>query len=130
MPKSLANLGRRERQIMDIVVRKPRSSVADVLAELPDPPSYSAVRGMLRLLESKGFVRHEWDGPRHVYRPTGDRAKASQSAAQHLLRTFFNNSMESALTALLGASEKPLTDDDLKRLSKLIENKRRKGGRS
>lgn len=130
MSHPLARLGRRERQIMDILFRREHATAAEVLEDLPDPPSYSAVRGMLRLLESKGFVRHEWDGPRHVYRPTGDRTKASQSAAQHLLRTFFNNSMDSALTALLGASEKPLTDEDLKRLSKLIEKARRKGGRS
>ena len=115
---------------MDILYRRDRASAAEVLADLPDPPSYSAVRGMLRLLETKGFVRHEWDGPRHVYLPTGSRAKAEQSATRHLLKTFFNNSMESALSALLGASDKPLSDDDLKRLSKLIENQRRKGGRS
>jgi predicted transcriptional regulator len=115
---------------MDILYQRDRASAAEVLADLPDPPSYSAVRGMLRLLETKGFVRHEWDGPRHVYRPTGNRAKASQSAARHLLQTFFNNSMESALTALLGASEQPLSDDDLKGLSRLIEKARRKGGRS
>ena len=130
MSHPLARLGRRERQIMDILYQRDRATAAEVLADLPDPPSYSAVRGMLRLLETKGFVRHEWDGPRHVYRPSGNRAKASQSAARHLLKTFFNNSMESALTALLGASEQPLSDDDLKRLSRLLENARRKGGRS
>jgi predicted transcriptional regulator len=126
----LARLGRRERQIMDILYRRDRATAAEVLEDLPDPPSYSAVRGMLRLLETKGFVRHEWDGPRHVYRPTGSRAKAEQSAARHLLDTFFNNSMESALAALLGAAEQPLSDEDLKRLSRVIEKERRKGGRS
>jgi predicted transcriptional regulator len=126
----LARLGSRERQIMEILYRRDRATAAEVLADLADPPSYSAVRGMLRLLETKGLVRHEWDGPRHVYRPTGSRAKAEQSAARHLLKTFFNNSMDSALTALLGASDTPLTDADLRRLSKVIENERRKGGRS
>lgn len=130
MTHPLAGLGSRERQIMEILFRRDRASAAEVLADLPDPPSYSAVRGMLRLLENKGLVRHEWDGPRHVYRPTGSRAKAGQSATRHLLKTFFDNSMESALAALLGASEKPLSDDDLKRLSRLIDNERRKGGRS
>ena len=130
MTHPLARLGSRERQIMEILFRRDRASAAEVLADLPDPPSYSAVRGMLRLLENKGLVRHEWDGPRHVYRPTASRTKAGQSATRHLLRTFFGNSMESALAALLGASEKPLTDDDLKRLSRLIDNERRKGGRS
>ena len=115
---------------MDILYQRDRATAAEVLADLPDPPSYSAVRGMLRLLESKGFVRHEWDGPRHVYRPTGNRAKASQSAARHLLQTFFNNSMESAFAALLGAADGNLTDADLRRLSRLIEQERRKGGRS
>ncbi len=66
MVKSLSELGRRERQIMDIVVRRGRATAADVLADLDDPPSYSAVRGMLRLLEDKGYISHEWDGPRHV----------------------------------------------------------------
>src|SRR5687767_15519873 len=129
MPQALANLGRRERQIMDVVVRRPRSSVADVLAELPDPPSYSAVRGMLRLLEDKGYVRHEWDGPRHVYLPTADPEQLKQTAVRHLLQTFFDDSAESAVVALLGASERALSEDELDRLAQLIEKARRKGRR-
>ena len=123
-----AKLGRRERQIMDIIHRRERVSAAEVLEELPDPPTYSAVRGMLRLLEEKGYVRHEWDGPRHVYLPTAKPADVRKSAVRHLLRTFFSNSMESAVAAMLGASEKRPTDDELKRMAKLIENARR--GRS
>jgi predicted transcriptional regulator len=130
MRHPLSQLGRRERQIMDILYHRARATAAEVLEDLPDPPSYSAVRGMLRLLESKGFVRHEWDGPRHVYSPTGNPETVKRSAARHLLRTFFNNSMESALAALLGAAEKPLSDSDLRRLTRLIEQERRKGGRS
>lgn len=130
MPRALSDLGRRERQIVDVLYRRGRATAAEVLGDLADPPSYSAVRGMLRLLEEKGFVTHDWDGPRHVYRPAGDPKQARRSAARHLLRTFFNNSMESAVSALLGAADKPLTDEDLKRLTQLIERRRRKGGRS
>src|SRR3954471_2683659 len=121
MPKALANLGRRERQIMDIVVRRPRASVAEVLAELPDPPSYSAVRGMLRLLQDKGYVRHEWDGPRFVYVATADPAHLKNAAVSHLVETFFDNSTESAVVALLGHGEKRLSREELDRLSKLID---------
>jgi BlaI family penicillinase repressor len=129
MAKPLANLGRRERQIMDIVVRRPRSSVADVLAELPDPPSYSAVRGMLRLLEDKGYVRHEWDGPRFVFVATGDPDLLKAAAVSHLVETFFDNSMESAMVALLDHKERKLSRDELDRLAKLIDKAKRSGGK-
>jgi BlaI family penicillinase repressor len=127
--KSLEELGRRERQIMDILIRRGRASAAEVLADLPDPPSYSAVRGMLRLLEQKGYAAHDWDGPRHVFRASAAPAQVRRSAARHFLRTFFNNSMESAVAAMLGAANQPVSDEELKRLSKLIEQARRKGGR-
>jgi len=127
---SLAELGRRERQIMDIIYRRGRATAAEVLADLPDPPSYSSVRSMLRLLEGKGFLRHEWDGPRHVHLPTADPDQVRRSAARHLLRTFFDNSMESALAAMLGGVDRPPTDQELKRLAKLIERARRKRGPS
>jgi predicted transcriptional regulator len=123
----LGKLGRRERQIMDVIVRRGRATAADVLDELPDPPSYSAVRGMLRLLEDKGFLRHEWEGPRYVYIPTADPEHMRNSAVRHLLHTFFSNSMESAIAAMLGAAEKPPTDEELRRMSKLIEAHRKKG---
>ena len=130
MPHPLADLGRRERQIMDVLFQRERATAAEVLADLPDAPSYSAVRGMLRLLEEKGFVRHEWDGPRHVYSPTGNPAKMRRSAARHLLRTYFNSSMDSALAALLGAAEQPLSDNDFERLADVIEHARRGRRRS
>lgn len=130
MPHPLADLGRRERQIMDVLFQRERATAAEVLADLPDAPSYSAVRGMLRLLEEKGFVRHEWDGPRHVYKPTGNPAKVRRSAARHLLRTYFNSSMESAVAALLGAAEQPLSDADFARLDEVIEHARRGRRRS
>jgi predicted transcriptional regulator len=122
---TLSDLGRRERQIMDIVFRRGRATVAEVLADLADPPSYSAVRSMLRLLEEKRYLRHEWEGPRYVYLPTDDPEQVRRSAAQHLLRTFFNNSMESAVAAMLGAG-KPPSDDELRRLARLIDEARRK----
>ena len=118
MTSNLTDLGRRERQIMDIVIRRGRASAAEVLADLPDPPSYSSVRSMLKLLEEKGHLRHEWDGPRHAYRPTAHPDHIRRSAARHMLRTFFSNSMESAVAAMLGAGERPPSDDELKRLSK------------
>ena len=127
MPNPLSDLGRRERQIMDILHRRGRATAAEVLADLPDPPSYSAVRAMLRLLEKKGYARHEWDGPRHVHLPTANPDDVRRSAARHLLRTFFGNSMESAVAAMIGASEKPLTDDELDGLAKVIDQARRKG---
>jgi BlaI family penicillinase repressor len=129
MPKALANLGRRERQIMDIVVRKPRVSVAEVLAELPDPPTYSAVRGMLRLLEDKGYVRHEWDGPRFVYVATADPVRLREDAVSHLVETFFDNSLESAMVALLDHKERRLSRGELERLGKLIDKAKKTGGR-
>ena len=129
MPKPLSELGRRERQIMDVLIRRSRATAAEVLADLPEPPSYSSVRSMLKLLESKGYVTHEWDGPRHVFRPADDPERIKQGAARHMLDTFFNNSMESAVAAMLGAVKKPLTDDEMKRLERLIQQARKKGGR-
>ena len=121
----LGQLGRRERQIMDIIHRLGRATANDVLTELDDPPSYSAVRGMLRLLEEKGYVRHEWDGPRYIYLPTADPEHVRRSAVRHLLSTFFSNSMESAVAAMLGASETLPTDEELKRMTRLIDQARR-----
>lgn len=129
MTRPLDNLGRRERQIMDIVVKRPRSSVSDVLAALPDPPSYSAVRGMLRLLEEKGYVRHEWDGPRFVYVATADPSQLKEAAVSHLVETFFENSMESAVVALLDHKERRLSREELDRLAKLIDKAKKNGGK-
>lgn len=129
MAKAYAKLGRRERQIMDVLFRRGRATSAEVLHELTDPPGYSAVRGMLRHLERKGYVRHDWDGPRHVYLPTGSPRQIRRSAARHMLQTFFNNSMTSAVAAMLGAMDGPVSDDDLKRLGQLVADARKKGGR-
>jgi predicted transcriptional regulator len=114
---------------MDVLFREGRATATDVRNALEDAPSYSAVRGMLRLLEDKGYVTHEWDGPRYVYRPTSNRAQLQRSAARHMLDTFFNNSMESAVAAMLGVAERPPTDEELDRLAELIDQARRKGRR-
>ena len=124
----LAGLGRRERQIMDILYRRGRANAAEVLEDLPDPPTYTAVRGMLRLLESKGYLRHEQDGPRYVYFPTADTDRVSKSAVKHLVRTFFDNSASSAVAAMVGMYEKRWSDEDFDRIAKMIEKARAKGG--
>jgi BlaI family penicillinase repressor len=130
MANPLGDLGRRERQIMDILYQLGQATAEQVREQLPDAPTNSAVRGMLRLLEEKGFVTHEWDGPRHAYRPTADPAQVQKNAARHLLQTFFNNSMESAVAAMLGVADRSLTAEELDRLSSLIEQARRKKGGS
>jgi predicted transcriptional regulator len=98
-----------------------------VQENLPDPPSYSAVRAMLRTLEGKGHVRHREDGPRYVYEPTEARETARRSALRHLVRTFFDNSTEQAVAALLNLQERRLSTDELVRLSKLIDQAKREG---
>jgi predicted transcriptional regulator len=122
-----SELSRRERQIMDVVYRRGRASVADVRAGLPDPPSYSAVRALLRILERKGHLSHEQDGPRYVYRPTVSPAEARDSAMRRLLKTFFDGSPEKAVAAFLDISAAELTDDELDRLAELVERARREG---
>ena len=129
MRRSLSELGRRERQIMEVLIRRGQASASEVLSDLPDPPSYSSVRSMLRLLEDKGFVTHEWDGPRHVFHPTTDPEQAKRLAVKELLHTFFDNSVESAVATLLRSSDKPLTEEQVRPLLKMIEEARKKGGR-
>jgi len=124
--RGLEQLGRRERQIMEIVYRRGSASAAEVLADLPDPPTYTAVRGMLRLLESKGHLRHEQDGPRYVYHPTADPDRVSKSAMRHLVRTFFDNSASSAVAAMVGMYEDRWSDEDLDELEQLIDKARGK----
>jgi predicted transcriptional regulator len=120
------NLSRRERQIMDVIYRHGRVTAAEVLAELPEPPGYSAVRAMLRLLEEKGHIRHEQDGPRYVYLPTVNREKARRTAMRHLVRTFFDGSTEDAVAALL-QSDNGIGEGELNRLSKLIDDAKKEG---
>jgi BlaI family penicillinase repressor len=128
MPEAvLSSLSRRERQIMDFLFRHGRATVADVQAGIPDPPSYSAVRAMLRTLEEKGHVTHEEDGRAYVYRPTVAREQARRSALRHLLSTFFAGSTEQAVAALLDLSGPKLTDEELDRMAKLVEQARNEG---
>jgi predicted transcriptional regulator len=124
---AVVHLSRRERQILDVLYRRGRATASEVLADLPDPPSYSAVRAMLRVLEDKGHARHEEQGPRYVYLPTVPRDKAKRSAVKHLLDTFFNGSAEQAMAALLDASASQLTDAELRRMAELIEKARNEG---
>lgn len=120
-------LSRRERQILDILYSHGRSTAAEVQSALPDPPSYSAVRAMLRILEEKGHVRHDQDGPRYVYLPTIARDNAKRSALRHVLRTFFDGSAEQAISALLDDASTKMSDAELDRLARLINDARRSG---
>jgi BlaI family transcriptional regulator, penicillinase repressor len=123
-------LSRRERQIVDILYSRGRSTAAEVQTALPDPPSYSAVRAMLRILEEKGHVRHEQDGPRYVYLPTVARDNAKRSAMRHMLRTFFDGSAEQAISALLDDASTNLSEAELDRLARMINEARRQGAES
>ena len=127
-PRALDQLGRRERQIMEIIYKRGRANAAEVLADIPDPPTYTAIRGMLRLLEGKGYLRHEQDGPRYVYSPTADPDRVSKSALKHLVRTFFDDSASSAVAAMVGVYENDLSEADLDALQLVIEKARSKGG--
>jgi predicted transcriptional regulator len=125
--KEQKKLSRRERQIMDIIYELQEATAARVLDHLPDPPSYSAVRALLRVLEEKGHLTHKQDGPRYVFIPTLPREEARQNALKHVLKTFFDNSTEKAVAAILDISEDQLSDEDYQRLSKLIDNARQEG---
>jgi predicted transcriptional regulator len=120
-------LSRRERQVMDILYRESRASAAHIRKAMPDPPSYSAVRAVLRTLEEKGCVRHEEEGLHYVYLPAVPRDKARESALGHLVRTFFGGSAEAAVVALVSDAE--LSRAELDRLARVID-KRRKEGKS
>jgi predicted transcriptional regulator len=112
---------------MDAIWRAGRATAAEVLAALPDPPSYSAVRAMLRILEDKGHLRHADESGRYVYEPTRPRDQAARSALRRVLQTFFDNSAEKAVAALLDLSERDLSAADLDRLARLIEQAREAG---
>ena len=119
MAAPTVSLGRRERQILETVYRLGRASVGQVQAELPDPPSYSAVRAMLNLLEEKGHLRHEQDGLKYVYLPVVETETASRSAMAHVVRTFFGGNPAEAATALLDLPDHKLCEEELKQLSTL-----------
>ena len=129
MGKTYLRLSNRERQIMDVLYRVGQATAAEVMEELPDPPSYSAVRATLRILEDKGQVRHEEEGPRYVFRPAVARDRAKRTAVRHLVSTFFGGSPEAAMATLLDESASKLSDSDVERLKKLIDEAKNKGDR-
>lgn len=118
-------LSRRERQIMDVIYARGQATAAEVSAALPDPPSYSAVRALLRILEQKGHLRHQEDGPRYVFLPTVSRERARKSALRSLIKTFFDGSPAKAAAALIDQAE--LDDDEMARLAELIDKARKEG---
>ena len=123
----LTGLSRRERQIMDLLFQRGKASVGEVMDGIPDPPGYSAVRATLRTLEQKGRVTHEEDGRAYIYRPTLRRDAARKSALTHVLMTFFDNSAEQAVAALLELKGPRLSDAELERVSRLVENAKKEG---
>src|SRR5438067_9362604 len=122
-------LSRRERQIMDILYRRGRATANDVMADLPGEPSYSTVRTQLRVLESKGHVRHEEEGLRYVYLPAVARRAARRSALRHLVETFFEGSTEQVVGALLGGKGARLSDAELNRIAELVAKAKKEGSR-
>lgn len=123
----MITLSRRERQILDILYARGRATAAEILGSLPDPPSYSTTRALLRVLEQKGHVRHEEDGPRYMFFPRVSRQRASVTALRHVLNTFFDGSAVAAATALVDGSASKLSIEELDRLEALIERARKEG---
>jgi predicted transcriptional regulator len=120
-------LTRREREIMDILHRRGRATAHEVMDDLADPPSYSAVRTFLRLLEDRGHVRHEQDGPRYIYTPTVARREAQRSAITHLVDTFFDGSVEDAVATLVESSKPKLSAQELDRIAALVAKAKKEG---
>jgi predicted transcriptional regulator len=122
-----AVLSRRERQIMDVLYRRGRASAAEIHQALADPPSYSAIRAKLRVLEEKGHIKHEEQGLRYVYLPTVAPARARRSALRHMIDTFFNGSAEQLVAALVDRSALDVSPEELDRMSALIDKARQEG---
>jgi predicted transcriptional regulator len=118
---------RRERQIMDVVYQRGHATAAEIHEQLPDPPCAAAVRTQLRILEEKGHLRHEKEGPRHIYYPTIARSIAQKSAVKHLLGTFFNGSRAAAVAALLEESDLPLSSEERLQINSAIRRLRTEG---
>lgn len=126
MAKSVhLELSRRERQIVDAVYRRGRATAAEITADIPDPPTSTAVRTMLRILEDKGVLRHEQDGVRYIYLPTRPHEEARRSALMHVVSTFFGGSPEEAMATLIDLAPKDASDSELERLETLIADARR-----
>jgi len=124
---AMAGLSRRERQIMEILYQRGKASAAEVRDAMEDAPSYSAVRALLRVLEDKGHVKHEADGLKYVYVPVVTRDKAKRSAVKQLMDTFFSDSPEQIVAALLDVSSRRLTREELDRMAAMIEKARKEG---
>ena len=124
------DLSRRERQIMDVIYRRGSATAAEITGDLPDPPTSTAVRTMLRILEDKGHLTHKQDGLRYVYRAVVDREEARESVISHVVRTFFEGSAEQAMATLIDRSGSDLTDAELARLAGLIAKARKRQERS
>jgi predicted transcriptional regulator len=127
MAKTTSNLTRRERQIMDIIHRRGRVTAHEVLEDLPEPPSYSAVRALLRLLEERGHVKHAQDGQRYVYAAAVARADARKSALSHVVKTFFAGSLEQTIATLVESSRAKLSREELDRLAEVINRAKKEG---
>ncbi|MEO7772574.1 MAG: BlaI/MecI/CopY family transcriptional regulator [Gemmatimonadaceae bacterium] len=126
-PETANTLSRRERQVMDILHRRAEATVAEIMAELPDPPTYSAVRSVLRILGEKNLIRYKEDGPRYIYYPAQDTEAARDDVLAHVVRTYFAGSPEQAVTALLRMSDVDMKDDDIERLRDSIRRARQSG---
>ncbi|MFN2567305.1 MAG: BlaI/MecI/CopY family transcriptional regulator [Gemmatimonadaceae bacterium] len=124
-PTAPPSLSRRERQIMDVVYRLGQATAADIHAALPDAPTYTTVRGLLRVLVDKRHLRHERDGRRYVYRPSTPRPAAGKSSIAHVVATFFGGSPADAMAALLGSEQNRLSDAELARLAAVVARARR-----
>jgi predicted transcriptional regulator len=118
---------RREREIMDALYKLGRASAAQILEQIADPPTYTAIRTLLTILEKKGHVRHLSDGTRYIYEPLVAREQMGRRAIDSLLKTFFDDSIERAVTALLTRKDAEISHDELERLSQLIEKAKREG---
>jgi predicted transcriptional regulator len=126
-PTGPSALSRRESQVMDILHRRSGATVAEIMADLPDPPTYSAVRSVLRILGEKGLIKHREDGPRYIYYPAQSTETAREDVLAHVVRTYFGDSPEQAMTALLRMSDSDLSDADIKRLRAIIGRARQSG---
>jgi len=127
MSEQPETLSRREREVMDILHRRGEATVSEVMEDLVDPPTYSAVRSILRVLEGKGHISHHEDGPRYVYAPAVARDRARSAALDHLVNTFFGGSAERAVAALLRRSDLELSEPALKKLAREVQQARQEG---
>jgi predicted transcriptional regulator len=126
--KSITDLSRRERQIMDAIFKKGSATAAEVRELIPDPPSYSTVRALLRILEDKGLVKHKQQGPRYLYQPAVRKDRARTSALKHLMHTFFDDSIEQVVAALMDVSGPDMSEEEYEQLSRMIERARKESG--